>query len=73
MTINAQIDDHRRITIDQFTRQAIPFSQWAQMPETMQEVAAFAGLTCEDTVLDDAVGDECFGPRDFLSQEKPHV
>jgi len=54
--MNAHIQEHCQRTIDQFTRQAVPFALWAQMPHHMPDLAELVGVTPEDTVLDVACG-----------------
>jgi ubiquinone/menaquinone biosynthesis C-methylase UbiE len=52
------MDSHRQVTIDQFTRQAAPFSQSAghTNEESLRLLVEMAELSGEDTVLDVACG-----------------
>lgn len=52
------MNEHQKITVDQFTRQAVPFSQSSghRNEETLRLLVEFAELSSEDTVLDVACG-----------------
>lgn len=52
------MSDHRKITIDQFTRQAVPFSRSSghSNEESLRLLVEMAELSSEDTVLDVACG-----------------
>lgn len=52
------MNEHQKITIDQFTRQAVPFSQSAghSNEESLRLLVELAQLSGEDTVLDLACG-----------------
>jgi ubiquinone/menaquinone biosynthesis C-methylase UbiE len=52
------MNEHQKITIDQFTRQAVPFSQSSghSNEESLRLLVQLAELSSEDTVLDVACG-----------------
>jgi ubiquinone/menaquinone biosynthesis C-methylase UbiE len=52
------ISEHRQLIVDQFTRQAEPFSraQAIRSPEALQRIVSIAKASADDTVLDVACG-----------------
>ncbi len=55
--MNGGSEDHERVVVDQFTRQADPFREFAEMPGQPRDmVLAATEIDAEDTVLDVACG-----------------
>jgi len=55
--MNDESREHQRVVVDQFTRQADSFREFAEMPGQPREmVVAATGIGDEDTVLDVACG-----------------
>jgi 2-polyprenyl-3-methyl-5-hydroxy-6-metoxy-1,4-benzoquinol methylase len=53
-TVTDEAQEHQRLIVDQFTQQAVPFSQ---MPDQSPElILAATGVRTTDTVLDGACG-----------------
>ncbi len=55
--MNRRSEDHERVVVDQFTRQAVQFQEFAEMPGQPRDmVRAATEIDAGDTVLDVACG-----------------